>query len=319
MIVDLKEKTRVIDNYLIDSVTLKKTKNGKDFLDFTLKDKSASINAKLWEVLDEHKNAFKSGDTVRVDAEVGSFNHSLQLRIERIKKVNLSREEMKKLMESAPVDEGTMLDFILDTIDDFENADIKLIVSAIVDKYRDRMVVYPAAKAFHHAFRGGLLYHTYTMLVNAKKLAETYDFLNTDLLYAGIIIHDVCKTDEMQVNSAGAVEKYTPEGTLLGHITLCICEIDEISRKLKIEGDVPMLLKHMVLSHHYEPEFGSPVKPMFPEAEMLHYLDVIDARMNQMLTAMRGTKPKELSGRIRLLDGRTIYNHDMGNLKEDEE
>lgn len=318
MIVDLKEKTRVVDNFLIDSVTLRKTRNGRDYMDFVLKDRSGSVNAKLWEVLDEHRNVFHSGDAVRLEGDVDSFNNALQIRIARIRPVKLDEKEMSRLVESAPVRIDSMFSYIMKVADEIENREVRAIVSAIMDKYRDRFIVYPAAKAFHHAYKGGLLYHTYTMLKNAQKLSETYDFLNTDLLYAGVIIHDVCKTDEMEVNANGAVEKYSKDGQLLGHIIMCVCEIDQIADSLSITGDIPLLLKHMVLSHHYHPEFGSPVKPMFPEAEMLHYLDLIDARMNQMLQAERGTKPNEMSSRIRTLDGRSVYNHNMGHLKEDE-
>lgn len=317
MIIDLKEKTRIVDNFLVESVSLKKARTGRDFLDFTLKDRSGKVNAKLWEVSEENREAFKAGDAVRIEGDVGSFNNTLQIRIVRIKTVSLEKKDMDKLVESAPVDEGRMFDFIVDTIADIKDGDIRRITGAVLKKYEKRFRKYPAAKAMHHAFKGGLLYHTYTMLVNAKKLAETYTFLNTDLLFAGVIIHDVCKTDEMAVNSSGAVESYTPEGLLLGHISMCVCTIDEVSRDLNIDNEIPLLLKHMVLSHHYEPEYGSPVKPMFPEAEMLHYLDLIDAKMNQMLTAMRSTKPNEMSGRMRMLDGRNIYNHNMGQLKED--
>lgn len=90
------------------------------------------------------------------------------------------------------------------------------------------------------------------------------------------------KIDEMQASENGVVDDYTPEGKLIGHITTEITEVDRLGRELGTDPEILLLLEHMILSHHYEPEYGSPVRPMFPEAELLHHIDVIDARMNTM-------------------------------------
>ena len=232
-------------------------------------------------------------------------------------KVTLNETEMKNLVESAPLNSSIMYEEVLNTVNTFKNEDVKIITKALLDKYEDKFKSYPAAKTFHHAIVGGLLFHTYTMLVNAKKLCSTYTFLNTDLLYSGVILHDICKTEEMECNEIGVVETYTKDGQLLGHIIQCICEIDNVARKYAIKSEVPLLLKHMVLSHHYEPEYGSPKYPMIPEAEMLHYLDIVDSRMNQMQSVFNATKENEFSNRVRVLDNRNIYHYNI-NTKEEE-
>ena len=170
---------------------------------------------------------------------------------------------------------------------------------------------YPAAKSNHHSIKGGLLYHITTMLKLAENICGIYDFLNRDLVYAGVILHDMAKIKEMSSNEMGIVDEYTLEGTLLGHITQGIKEIEVIGKEVNADSKIIMLLQHMVLSHHYEPEYGSPVKPLIPEAEMLHYLDVMDARMYDMKKAIKETKENEFSERIWSLDSRRIYNHGM--------
>ncbi len=316
MISNLKVSDKVCDNFILKSVMLRKTRTGKDYLDIILKDKSGEIPAKLWNVLEEQKEMFKSGNVVHVDGEVDSFGSNPQVKIEHIEKTKLSDTEMSELVETAPLDSKKMFEEIVLIIDNFKNEDVKLITKSLVDKYEYKFKTYPAAKSFHHAIKGGLLFHTYTMLENAKKLSATYTFLNTDLLFAGVILHDICKTEEMECNELGVVETYTKDGQLLGHIIQCICEIDNVSRNLNIQSEVPLLLKHMVLSHHYHPEFGSPKYPMIPEAEMLHYLDILDSRMYQMKQAFNATKENEFSSRVRMLDNRNIYHYNIEDTEE---
>ncbi len=316
MISNLKVSDKVCDNFILKSVMLRKTRTGKDYLDIILKDKSGEIPAKLWNVLEEQKEMFKSGNVVHVDGEVDSFGSNPQIKIEHIEKTKLSDTEMSELIETAPLDSKKMFEEIVLTIDNFRNNDVKLITKSLVDKYEYKFKTYPAAKSFHHAIKGGLLFHTYTMLENAKKLSATYTFLNTDLLFSGVILHDICKTEEMECNELGVVETYTKDGQLLGHIIQCICEIDNVSRNLNIQSEVPLLLKHMVLSHHYHPEFGSPKYPMIPEAEMLHYLDILDSRMYQMKQAFDATKENEFSSRVRMLDNRNIYHYNIEDTEE---
>lgn len=317
MISNLKVSDKVFDNFILKSVMLRKTRTGKDYLDIILKDKSGEIAAKLWNVEEEQKDSFKAGDVVKVSGEVDSFGSNPQVKIEHIEKVKLNDEEMNKLVEAAPFNADKMFEEIILTINNFKNKDVKLITKTLIDKYEYKFKTYPAAKSFHHAMKSGLLFHTFTMLTNAKKLSATYTFLNTDLLFAGVILHDICKTEEMECNDLGVVESYTKDGQLLGHIIQCICEIDNVSRNLNIESEVPLLLKHMVLSHHYHPEFGSPKYPMIPEAEMLHYLDILDSRMNQMQTAFNATKENEFSSRVRMLDNRNIYHYNIEGMEEE--
>lgn len=136
------------------------------------------------------------------------------------------------------------------------------------------------------------------MLKLGKAIADLYPTLNRDLLYAGIILHDVGKVVEL---SGPVATMYTVEGNLLGHITIMVNEIAKIASELEIEGEEVMLLQHMVLSHHGKEEWGSPKKPMIQEAEILHYIDNIDAKMNMLTRALGKTTPGEFTERLFLL------------------
>ncbi len=145
------------------------------------------------------------------------------------------------------------------------------------------------------------------MLRLADVMMEIYPFLNHDLLVSGIILHDMAKLVEMDASSIGIVREYTVPGTLLGHISIGVEQIGRVGREVSASEEVIMLLQHMVLSHHYEPDYGSPVKPMFPEAEMLHHIDLIDARMYDMRHVQDTLEPGTLSDFIFSLDRRKVY------------
>ena len=148
---------------------------------------------------------------------------------------------------------------------------LKETVLLIVNQIEDKLLTWPAALHNHHSLRSGLLYHTLTMLQAGEALLQIYTFLNKDLLLAGIILHDIAKIEEIEANDLGLASDYSTEGQLLGHIVQVIKIIDRAARQVGLEEELSVQLQHMILAHHYEPEFGSPKRPMFPEAEVLHY------------------------------------------------
>lgn len=166
---------------------------------------------------------------------------------------------------------------------------------------------YPAAQKNHHAQLAGLLYHVKRMLMNGDKMCEVYTKLNADLIAAGVILHDIEKLNEIESNELGISTGYSFEGQMLGHLIQGIKTIDKLAEEVGMPKEQAIMLEHMILSHHYEPEFGSPKKPLFPEAEILHYLDIIDARMFDMEDAVKGVQPGEFSDRVWTLDNRKIY------------
>lgn len=304
--------------YLIREISLKKANNGSNYLDFKLSDNTGEINAKLWECKEEDIQNYTENSIVKVRAQVNEWQGKKQLRIIKIR--NITDDDNIRLedyIQTAPYKPEKMYNIVQSYINKIKNEDIKLIVSEIIEKYKEKLLFYPAAKQNHHAIRSGLLYHVTRMLMTAEKMAEIYTNVNKDLLYAGIILHDIAKIDEMDASELGVVSEYTVEGQLLGHIIQGIKIIDNVAKSHGIKEEITILLQHMLLSHHYEPEFGSPKKPMIPEAELLHYIDIIDARMYDMEKALSTIKENELTDRIWILDNRRLYKSSLYNDNDD--
>ena len=171
-------------------------------------------------------------------------------------------------------------------------------------KYQDQLIIFPAATKNHHDYASGLIDHVVSMLKLSSAICDLYPTLNRDLLYSGVILHDIGKVIEL---SGPVGTMYTVEGNLLGHISIMVNEIGLAATELKIEGEEVMLLQHLVLSHHGKEEWGSPKKPMIQEAEMLHYIDNIDAKMNMLKRALDKTQPGEFTERLFPLDNRSFY------------
>ncbi len=315
---EFQQGKRIEGFYPVKSVDCKTTNsNNKKYLDFTFADRTGEINGKLWEVAPEEETRYSANTVVKVRGIVLSWQSSLQLKIEKIRPTTEEDNlDVSEFVPTAPLPAQEMYNFIMSYVDNMKNDDIRLLVTTMLEEYKDKLMYYPAAKKNHHAVRSGLLYHVSTMLRAAEKLCEVYTSLNKDLLYAGVILHDLAKMEEMASSQLGIVSDYTVEGTLLGHIIQGIKNVELVGQRLGIDKEVVMLLQHMILSHHYEPEYGSPVKPMIPEGEILHYLDIIDARLFDMTKATKEIEPGSFSDRLWSLENRRIY---KPNLKYEEE
>jgi len=318
-IAQIKEGERFGGICLIKKFEIKTARNGKSYLDAVFADKTGEISAKLWDVSAVSAADFPVGSAVFVKGNIERYNGSLQMGIESIEAANPTPEELDALVETAPYPPAKMYEKIIQLLSQIENAQIKRLALAMFEEKKDALLYYPAAKNFHHAVKGGLLYHIYSMFRCALPLLDIYDFLNRDLVYAGIALHDLGKIKEMESDIYGIVTDYTQEGKLLGHIITTICEIETKSKELDIDESVSLLLKHMILSHHYHPEFGSPKSPMFGEAELLHYLDLVDSRMNQMKKTIDSIPPGTFAEKVWVLDGRTIYHHTLDTQEENNE
>lgn len=150
------------------------------------------------------------------------------------------------------------------------------------------------------------MHHTSTMLRTAQALCEIYPQLDGDLLAAGVILHDLCKLEELSADEMGVVSEYTVEGQLLGHLVQGVSALGRAAEKLGTRKELVLMLQHMILSHHDLPEYGSPRRPMFPEAEVLHIIDLLDARMFEMDYALKNTAPGGFTERIWSLE-RKLY------------
>ncbi|WP_312711005.1 3'-5' exoribonuclease YhaM family protein [Proteiniclasticum ruminis] len=306
---DLAVGDRVDCYFIIKRVDLKTTNsNDKKYLDFIFGDKTGEISGKLWEVPQDVETYFTEGDLVKVRGTVTSYMNNNQFKVDRIRKASDEDGVIPEdFVESAPLKNTDMLRDIEGYLQRIEDQDIHQVVRMALEEKKEKLMFYPAAKRNHHAIRSGLLYHVLTMLKLGDQISKVYPAVNTDLLFAGIILHDLEKINEMDSSELGIVKEYTLEGNLLGHISLGVKNVDRICDRLNTPEEKRMLLQHMILSHHYEPEYGSPVKPMFLEAELLHHIDMIDARMFDFTLAVRDLEPGAISESIFSLDRRRIY------------
>ncbi len=293
---------------LVRNADQRTSSNGKKYLDMTLSDKTGDVNAKNW---NESALPPEIGSVIKVRSQLQEYNGRLQMKIDLMRPSTPADDvDLRQLLICAPRTSDDMLQEIYDTIDAMHTEDLQKIVREMLRMTGDQLEYYPAAQRMHHAERSGLLHHTTSMLRSAKALLPNYPFLNSDLLLSGVIIHDLSKVVEMQSDERGNVSDYTTKGLLLGHLVHGVVQIEEAARRTGVSSEYVLLLQHMVISHHEKPEFGSPRPPMFPEAQMLHMIDDMDAKMNEMEGVMRRTLPGAFSEKIWSLD-RRLYHPDL--------
>ncbi len=310
-VVELRAEEEVQDFFLIKSVAIKIGSNKKQYLDLLLADNTGEITAKKWDVADPELpslNELKEGELVKVKANVTEWNGMKQLRVLRIRKaVAQDQVDLVQFIKAAPEKAEDMLQYILDAVEKMKDLDLKRLCTRIIEDNHEKLMYYPAAAKNHHAELSGLLYHMKRMLDMGEKACLVYTNLKRDWVVAGVILHDMEKINEIEANEMGVASGYSFEGQLLGHLVQGVKTIDRLAFELGIDREKAILLEHMILAHHYEPEFGSPKKPLFPEAEMLHYLDIVDARMYDMQEALNGVEPGGFSDRVWTLDNRKLY------------
>ncbi len=309
MLIDLKNGQKFNSITFIEKITKKTASNGKIYLDMVIKDKSAVMNGKMWSADQVDLNIFRPGVVANISGRADEYNGKMQVIIENMQWVETPTDEViAALYATAPMDGGEMYDQIHAAATKIENAHLREIVCGILADNKERLLIFPGAKQMHHAYRGGLLYHTHTMLRHARAVIEIYPYLKKDLLYAAVILHDIGKLDEIGLDEYGIPLEYSKDGKLLGHIVQGICMVDNKARELQLDkSEAALALKHCLLSHHYFSEYGSPKMPMIAEAEVLYYLDVMDARMFQMEEALSAVEDGEFTQRIYALENRSLY------------
>lgn len=279
--------------------------NGKPFLTLFFTDATGEIEAKLWDVKTGDVETYTEKKVVKLVGDIHEFRGQAQLRIKSIRLAQTADGvRISDFLEKAPVSKEELQDELNGAIFEMQNPNIQRIVRAFIKKYQNQLFDYPAASKNHHAYVSGLAHHIVTMLKIARSLCEIYPQLNKDLLYAGVILHDIGKIHEL---TGPVATSYTVEGTLLGHISIMVSEIEEMAQQLEISGEEVVVLQHIVLSHHGYPEWGSPKRPQIMEAEILHFIDLIDAKVNALSRALDKTKPGEFTERLFALDNRSFY------------
>ena len=295
--------------FILKNVRNMVTNSGKPYLACSLADASMMVEAKVWDYAGPIGPA-EEGKIAKVQCVMQEFKGALQIKVERIRMASPQDQyELSDLVPVAPIDRDDAWMQILQTVETMTDGDYRAVCREFLHRHGEGLKSIPAAKSVHHGFVGGLLMHTSFMLETAEFLAGRYSaVIDRDLLLAGTLLHDIAKLEEFAVSELGMVTEYSVKGQLLGHLVLGAQEVKEVAEALNIPEEKSILLQHLLLSHHGQPEFGAAVVPMCAEAELLNYIDNIDAKMEIYRENLEKTQPGTFSPRIFALEKR-IYNH----------
>ncbi|WZL80646.1 HD domain-containing protein [Vallitaleaceae bacterium 9-2] len=289
----IREGNEVVDHYLCSSKQILKTRAGKTYYSVRLQDKTGTIEGKIWD-LNDGIGHFEAGDYVKIDGSVVTFQGGLQLNIRRVRKCQEGEYNPIDYVPMSEYNVDEMYDELLGFIQSVDNNYVKQLLEKffVEDKtLAKRFKAHGAAKSVHHNYYGGLLEHTLGILRTCDFLAKSYKEVDRDILIAGALLHDIAKTEEM---TELPMVEYTDSGQLLGHIIIAVEWINE--KVAEIPGfpkSLASIIKHVVLAHHGELEYGSPKKPAILEAILLHYADNIDAKVKTFSTIMAQSEEQD--------------------------
>lgn len=295
--------------YILKAAYPKTTASGKPFLSATLSDKTGAIEIKVWDYTGPIASA-DEGKVVKIRGNVGEYRGTPQITVDRIRLADENDQyDVSALVPVAPIDVEATMDELKALIASIKDEDYRKVCQIFLEQHYDAWKNTPAAKSVHHGFLSGLLMHTTTMLKIADFLAGLYgDIIDRSLLLAGTFLHDFGKQQEFTLSQLGLVTDYSVKGQLLGHLVMGAQEVAKLAAVIGTPEDKAVLLQHMILSHHGEPEFGAAVKPICAESELLSQIDMIDSRMEIYRETLQDMQVGEVSNRIFALDKR-VYKH----------
>ncbi len=283
---DLTDGSHVIGHYFWKDKQQLMTKTGKDYLKLQLEDKTGSINAMVWD-LGPQVGSFDKGDIIKVDAKASMYNDALQLTVSRLRRSNPGEYQVSDFFRTSKESTENIYQRLLMLYGSIEDPGLKKLVGVFCVDDPDmvaRLKTHPAAKNIHHGYIGGLLEHMVSVTTIALSLKQQYTDLDRDLLIAGGLLHDIGKLVELEPLPMG---DYSDPGRFIGHISIGYRMVHEQGMLIKeLDPHKLMLLEHMILSHHGEREFGSPVVPITKEAMALHLADYSDSKMKQVEEAI---------------------------------
>ena len=286
-IAEIKDRDAVDSVFLVKEKIMAMAKNGKPYLNLRLMDKSGEVESKVWDNVDAIGALFEKNDFLAVRGKASVYLGKLQVIISELKRV---AEEEVVLANFLPETERSIQEMeaeLFSMVATISDPNLKRLLSAFFED-PELMKLYrlaPAAKGMHHVYLGGLLEHSLAVARLVEQIVPLYDGLNRDLLIAGALLHDVGKVREMTYMRSF---DYSDEGKLLGHITIGVEMVHEkVSAMAGFPPELAMLVKHMLLSHHGQYDFGSPKRPKTLEATILNYLDDLDSKINGIKTHIR--------------------------------
>lgn len=281
---NFKEGDSIQGFYLCVQKHIRHTRSGDLYLDLKLRDISGHISGKIWDTVSELNEKFEAGDAVVVSGDVESFMDRPQLVVRKINKATVQHYsrygfDPAHIVPTSKKDPIKMWNEIEDIINGMKNEYLQSLVATIYKSNKKQLMIHPASVKMHHNFRSGFLEHILTMAQIAKKISPLYS-VDLDLVLAGVLLHDIGKLKE--INSEYEAE-YTDEGNLIGHIVIGRdMVLSAINKIRKFPEDLSQKMEHIILSHQGKYEWQSPKMPSFPEALLVHMIDIMDAKMNLM-------------------------------------
>jgi len=277
---DIKQGEKVSSIFLVAEKNMAFSLKGAPYLTVKLKDKTGELDGKVWDNAVEFDQQFKKGDIIAIEGRANTYKNSIQISIIGIKKCNWEEVEPTDYLPGAKGDVNAMYGELLNHIDVVRNKPLQELLYAFFkeEKTAELFKRAPAAKGFHHIYLGGLLEHTLSVVRLLTKISDHYPNLDRDMLIAGGLLHDIGKIYEFSYDQ---LIEYSDEGRLIGHIVM---GVEMIDKKIAAIPDFPaplaLELRHVILSHHGEFEYGSPKRPKTMEALAVHYMDDLDAKLN---------------------------------------
>ena len=305
---DLKIGEAVNDIFVLMEKSVSQKKDGSNYLHVALGDKTGHVKGVVWDHVDEITSAgVSSGDFVHITGTVNEYRGAPQLVVKKMTTCPVESVEPADFLPTTRHHVDTMFDRLVSQTGLIKNDFIRRLIQSFWDdtEFVRKFKIAPAAKNMHHAYISGLLEHTLSMMLLADKIAGHYSGIDMDLLFAGILFHDIGKIREFEYQYR---IDYTDEGRLLSHIVIGLQMLDD---KIKtIEGfptQTAVLLKHLIVSHHGAREFGSPELPKTIEAVLLNYIDEIDSKVNGIRSFMSADASSESWTSYHRLLGRHFY------------
>jgi 3'-5' exoribonuclease len=280
-VTDLRPNTQVRATFLLQARERKIARTGSAYLDLELRDSSGVIRAKLWDC-DRLTLDFEVEDIVEVEGVVEDYQGTTQIRVRKISKCSAGDVDLSDYLPRSRRDPAEMYATLLDRLRRMPEGPLRVLLLSILEdpSISEKYKWAPAAMSYHHAFLGGLLEHVLSLVQLGDQVCDHYEFLCRDLLLAGLVLHDLGKTEELSFSGGF---RYSTRGQLLGHISIGLEMVQEKMRQIPgFPAELKGQLEHIILSHHGKMEFGSPKEPMFPEALLVHFLDEIDSKLETM-------------------------------------
>ena len=303
MISEFTDHDRIEGQFLLGSVSKGVNANGGSYFSVELRDASGQITAKKWDATLQDEEIFATGNVISLIGETNKYKDQLQLKILNAEVVPLEQIDVDRFVKAPPISKEELIKKFNNYVNSVKNVDCQKLLNYMINKFKDKLYSYPAAVSIHHEYSSGLLVHSLTMADIAAMLCPIYD-ADYDLVITGCLLHDMGKIIELE---GPIVYKYSLEGKLLGHISIMCAEIRKAADELKITSEIPVLLEHMVLSHHGQQEFGSPVMPLTKEALLLSLIDNLDSKMVVVNKATEDLEPGSFSTKVFPLDNRSFY------------